>query len=185
MDYPTLVKISVSTGGLFLALAGCQEIESSYRHIESSIESSYRHVKASLLPEDRTPGEKLRVQPEEVWANENCSFRKLPFLRLDANEVNPATVRPGEKFNHRFVYTMCSDPRYGPIYGRTRTSIYYNSQKIHTDTATDFAVKDGTWIVDADVVVPYDARPGTYWLEAEFKGPGASFRDRTSFVVEP
>ena len=158
-----------------LATAACEQIDPYYKELVEWVRPG----------EGRAPGERMKSRAEDVWARENCSNRPLPFLRLDTNEVHPAVVKPGEKLNHRLVYTLCADPRYGAIYGRNRTTLYYDSRKIYTNATDDFALKAGEWIVDADLVVPYDAKPGTYWLEAEFKGPGASFRDRTSFVVEP
>ena len=57
----------------------------------------------------REPGQELVDLPAKVERQYDCDEKKLPFFRLEKNELNPNRVRPGGEFNHRMVYAMCPE----------------------------------------------------------------------------
>ena len=154
-------------------LGGCAQVQATASHAVERIQFILR-----------SPGESLALHPTDVWVREDCENRPLPFLRLDRNEVKPSMVRPGDKMNHRFIYTMCPTTPSEVIRGPLRTTINHEGKPIFRDTAEDFAVKPGAWVVDSTIVIPDSAEPGIYGLEVAFGGRGAQFRNEISFVVD-
>jgi hypothetical protein len=53
------------------------------------------------------PGEKLVLNQEAAGGVYNCDHKKLPFVVMEENQIDPLTLHPDEEFHHRFVYTMC------------------------------------------------------------------------------
>ena len=162
-------------GAIILAtlLGGCAQVQASANHAVERIQFAMR-----------SPGETLETHPKDVWVQENCDERPLPFLRLDRNEVKPSMVGPGDKMNHRFAYTLCPTTPSEVIRGPLRTTINHEGKAIFRDTVDDFAVKPGAWVIDSTIVIPENAEPGIYGLEVSFGGRSAQFKNEISFVVE-
>jgi hypothetical protein len=131
------------------------------------------------------PGRKLVMDPDRVWALEGCESRPLPFLRLDLSEVIPATVKPGGLLNYRFPYTACVPAQPGYILGQLQTILSFKGKNLNTRTDDGFPVETGRWIVDTNIAIPTDAKPGLYFLEAALAAKGATIKGRVSFGVEP
>ena len=162
-------------GAIILAavLGGCAQVQATANHTVEWFQFA-----------TRSPGETMETHPKDIWERENCDDRSLPFLRLDRNEVKPSTVGAGDKMNHRFAYTMCPTTPSEVLRGPLRTTINHEGKPIFRDTAEDFVVKPGAWIVDSTIVIPGNAEPGIYGLEVSFAGRTASFKNEVSFVVE-
>ena len=179
MDMATLVKrfVFLLTAALFLG--SCAHVEKAWKGVERTGKRIWEI--AWPLPE---PGEKLDKHPQDVWTDENCSSKRLPYFRLDDNKISPSTIAPGKTINHRFIYTMCSKNPGGTIPGRLRHQIYFQSQVVNTDVVNDFQIKPGRWIVDSHLNVPAEASPGVYYLQVDFNGAGAHFKKGVRFVVK-
>jgi hypothetical protein len=125
--------------------------------------------------EVRRPGEMLSSDPQKVWFEQGCSSRNLPFLRLDANELRPATVRPGQVLDHRFVYSLCLPVGRTGLSGVLRTRVYRGRDLILSDSVPNFRVKPGRWTVDANIHVPQGAAEGLYMVRLDFAAGAVSF----------
>ena len=42
----------------------------------------------------RSPGERIKTFPEEVWAEYKCSERRLPFFKIEGLELHPKKLTP-------------------------------------------------------------------------------------------
>lgn len=140
---------------------------------------------ASEPPEIPQPGRKQVMDPDRVWALEGCESRPLPFLRLDPSEVIPATVKPGGLLNYRFPYTACVPALPGYILGLLQTTLSFKDNNLNIRTDDGFPVETGRWIVDTNIAIPKNAKPGVYFLEATLAAKGATIKERVSFGVEP
>jgi hypothetical protein len=140
---------------------------------------------AEPLREVPQPGRKLAMDPDRVWAMEGCESRPLPFLRSNASEVIPAIVKPGGLLNYRFPYTACVPAQPGYILGQLQTALSFEGRNLNTRGDDGFPIETGRWIVDTNIVIPKNAQPGVYFLEAVLTVKGATIRDRISFGVEP
>ena len=125
------------------------------------------------------------MDPYRVWVLEGCESRPLPFLRLDLSEVTPATVKPGGLLNYRFPYTACVPAQPGYILGRLQTTLSLEGKNLNTRADDGFPLETGGWIVDTNIAIPKDAKPGVYFLDAALAAKGATIKDRVSFTVLP
>ena len=132
----------------------------------------------------RKPGEKMVTLPDPVAQEYNCSKKKLPFFTVEKNEVFHAKVKPGEEFNHHFVYVMCPAIPAQIINSVLYRRIYYQGEVVFQDVTKNFKIKPGRWAVDAYITVPSHALPGIYSLEMEIVSDSIKFKDSKSFVVE-
>lgn len=132
-----------------------------------------------------TPGRKLLMMPDQVWADENCELRPLPYLRLERSELTVAQISPGNSIVYRFLYTACVPPQPGYLLGRFRTTVSLGEKELSTRSDDTFPVETGKWIVDTDVAVPKNAETGVYSLEGTLAVKGVAIRDRLNFTVQP
>ena len=116
----------------------------------------------------RKPGQELVDLPGKVERQYDCEEKKLPFFRLEKNELNPRRVHPGEELNHRIVYAMCPESPTGVVEGTLVTLIRFKGKPIATETLDPFEIKPGRWIVDAFIALPESAEVGVYALELHF-----------------
>jgi hypothetical protein len=133
--------------------------------------------------EVRRPGEMLSADPQKVWLEQRCSTRNLPFLRLDANELRPATARPGQVLDHRFVYSLCLPVGRPGLSGVLRTRVYRGRDLILSDSVSNFRAKPGRWTVDANIHVPQGAAEGLYTVRLDFAAGAVSFDDSVRLTV--
>jgi hypothetical protein len=131
------------------------------------------------------PGRKLTAIPERAWAIENCASRPLPFVRLDRTEIVPATVKPGASVIYRFPFSACVPPQPGYLLGRFRTTVSLGGKEINTRSDETYPIETGGWSIDTEILVPREAQPGLYNIEAELAVKGVRVQDRLSFTVEP
>lgn len=146
----------------------------------TAVDATVERVQQQVQKWTRTPGEKMDMNPDKVWVAESCGDRRLPFFRMDENEVTPSTIETGEEINHRIIYTMCPNRPYEAIQGQLRTSVYLGSQVVSVDTVDQFEIKPGKWIVDTNILVPKEAQAGVYWLDVVFNSPGLRFKERSN-----
>jgi hypothetical protein len=134
----------------------------------------------------REPGQELVDLPEKVARQYDCDDKKLPFFRLEKNELNPIRVRPGGEFNHRMVYVMCPTNPTEVITGTLVTRIRFKGKAIVTDTVEPFEIKPGRWIVDAFIALPEKVEVGVYALELRFtsKSSEISIEEGITFGVD-
>jgi hypothetical protein len=116
----------------------------------------------------REPGQELVDLPAKVERQYDCEEKKLPFFRLEKNELNPSRVRPGGELNHRIVYAMCPEHPTEVIKGALVTRIRFKGEPIASETLDPFEIKPGRWIVDAFITLPESAEEGVYALELRF-----------------
>jgi len=116
----------------------------------------------------REPGQELVDLPGKVERQYDCKEKKLPFFRLEKNELNPRLVHPGGELNHRIVYAMCPESPTAVIEGTLVTRIRFKGEPILNETLDPFEIKPGRWIVDAFIVLPESAEEGVYALELSF-----------------
>jgi len=121
----------------------------------------------------REPGQELVDLPGKVERQYDCEEKKLPFFRLEKNELNPNRVRAGGEFNHRMVYAMCPENPTDVVEGTLVTLIRFKGRPIVTEALEPFEIKPGRWIVDAFIALPEDAEEGVYALELRFTSKGA------------
>ena len=121
----------------------------------------------------REPGQELVDLPGKVERQYDCDEKKLPFFRLEKNELSPSRVRAGGEFNHRIVYAMCPENPTDVVEGTLVTRIRFKGRPIVTETLEPFEIKPGRWIVDAFIALPENAEEGVYALELRFTSDGA------------
>lgn len=126
-------------------------------------------------------GEFLEMRAEDIWDIEQCAVRGNPYVRLDALELSPPTVRPGAALTQRLVYTMCGKAGQG-IRGSMQTLISRARQPVFRE-AIDFVVKPGRWVVVSKVMVPPDAAAGSYHLSVDFSAKRVRFARTADFNV--
>ncbi|MBK8906736.1 MAG: hypothetical protein IPM60_02175 [Rhodospirillales bacterium] len=161
------MKIAVAVVLSSIIVAGCQQL-------------------AGILSEKPPPpGKKLVALPAEVWQEEQCSTRPLPYLRLDASGIEPKTINSGNTIRYRFSYTACVPPQPGYILGRFQTAIFYKDEKLSTRYDDGYPLETGKSIVDTEVKVPKGAEPGTYILRATLTADDVELADSVSFNVVP
>lgn len=131
----------------------------------------------------RSPGERIKTFPEQVWSEYKCSQRRLPFFKIEELELHPQKLTPGQQFNHRFIYALCPVKPTAVITGRLETSILFKGKAIVRDANASYDLKPGRWVVDTFVTLPPGAKPGLYGLQLKFKGQKVKFQRTLSFTV--
>lgn len=164
----TIVSASVALRCLVTA---CQDVNYVFDRLGSSSDGL-------------TPGRKLVALPDEVWKLENCAARTLPYIRLDRSDVKPKTVKRGDQIVYTLSYTACVPQQPGYILGEILTHIYFHDRLKSRRSDTEYPVETGRWVVNTEVVIPANAEPGLYEVEAIVSAGGKTIRDRVSFNVE-
>jgi len=132
----------------------------------------------------RSPGEKLRTLPGEVWSEYKCGEQKLPVFRLEATELVPPRVTAGEDVNHRMVYALCPTEPTEVIAGTLQTRILFKGKPLLRDADGHYEIKPGRWVVDTFIQIPPQAETGIYSVEVQFVSETVNFREERSFAVE-
>ncbi len=132
----------------------------------------------------RKPGEQLLSLPDEVWQEYNCDNKVKPYQRSEIFEVIPKIIQPGESFNLRFLYSLCTSERFEEIVGILFTRIRFRGSYIVNDVEENYAMKPGRWRTDTFIDLPATAKVGVYSIELEFRSPKLQFKEQASFVVE-
>lgn len=170
MGSSPLTTISVSVA-VCLAVAACQDINYLFDRLGSSAEGL-------------TPGRKLVALPDEVWKQEKCEARPLPYIRLDRSDIQPKTAQRGDEIVYTLVYSACVPQQPGYVLGEILTHIYFKDRLKSRRSDTEYPVETGKWVVNTEVAIPVNAEPGMYDVEAVVSAGGATIRDRISFNVE-
>ncbi len=132
----------------------------------------------------RNPGEHNSALPEEVWKKHDCGKKDLPYLHFESLEVAPERLKPGEEFNHRWVYSLCPETPTSVVEGTLETRIYFKGEPIVSEANNHFELKPGRWVIDTFVQVPPQAQAGVYSIEIAFQSKPTRFRKRRSFAVQ-
>ena len=132
----------------------------------------------------RRPGERIASFPEVVWQEHGCDEKPRPHFALETNELVPAQVKAGSRFNHRMVYAMCPKRPTEVITGRLFTRIRFRGDPIVRERTEAYEIKPGRWVVDAEVTLPAGAEAGVYAYEIEFESEALDFEESLTFVVE-
>jgi hypothetical protein len=137
-----------------------------------------------ILPEeDNKPGKKLLAPHNEVWLNENCKNRPMPYIRLDNSDVIPKTATPGALVRYRLYYTACISDGYYYENGNLKTNIYFQ-RNVQNTRSDDYKIETGKWIIDTHINVPNDVENGIYVLDATLSIEENKIQDVVSFNVE-
>jgi len=92
-------------------------------------------------------------------------------LRLEEVTVVPATARPGDRVNLQMRYAVLSNNPPTPVTEEWR--INQGNESIGNTSVTQRR-DDGTYVTTVPIILPADARPGTYTLQARISADGAS-----------
>lgn len=130
------------------------------------------------------PGEKLVLSAEKVWDRYDCADRRLPFLIVEENELNPKELEPGEELHHHFVYVMCPSKTWRVIKGNLYRKVSFQDKVVFQDVTNNVEFRPGKWDVDAFITVPEQAQSGTYFLNMVLSSKIATIEKNLFFVVE-
>jgi len=120
---------------------------------------------------------------EETAKKDLClSAQPEGTVFLEAAEVTPSALLPGEKLYHRFHYVLCPAASAFPVSGKIIRTVRLRKVKIFTDV-TEHAFKPGSWVVDAAVIVPEDARSGEYTFDVALMIGKRTVKRSNAFVV--
>lgn len=132
----------------------------------------------------RDPGVHFAAFPDEVAREYACDEKELPYFEIEKLELLPDRLHPGEEFNHRLVYALCTRKPTAVVSGTLHTRILHRGLAIVDERDPAYEFKPGRWIVDAFVTVPENAEVGIYAVELEFEGSDLSFTERLTFAVD-
>lgn len=79
---------------------------------------------------------------------------------------------------------MCSRSP-AAVTGEMRTTISAGASKIFSNENNNYELKPGRWVVDTNINIPADAKPGSYTLYTAFKSRALQLSDTAFFRVEP
>ena len=150
----------------------------------SSIQLQSNHYYEELITSLREPGEKLVSLPDEVWQEHKCDNKDRPYQKIETFEVTPKIIQPGESFNLRLLYSLCTGDRYDEIIGNLYTRIIFRGNYMINDLEKNHAMKPGRWLTDTFIDLPPAAKLGVYSIELEFISPKLQFKKQASFVVD-
>lgn len=164
------------TATMLIVLQGCG---SSLRGIAQS-----RITPLSTLSQGHwTPGEKLAASPKETAKKDLClSAQPGERVFLEEAEVAPSAISSGEQLYHRLRYVVCPAAAVRSVSGKIIRTVRLRKVTIFTDV-TEHVFKPGSWVVDAAVVVPEEARSGEYAFEVALKTGKSIVRKRSTFFV--
>lgn len=129
------------------------------------------------------PGEKSLTLPEEIWDKYDCDHLRRPFIAVETFEVIPRRLHPGEEFNQRLIYALCSNRRADEVTGALHTRIYFKGTPVVNDLVENYSVKPGRWRVNTFIALPRTAENGVYSIEVRFSSTYLRFRESETFVV--
>jgi len=136
----------LATFAAAVALAGCATMQDLRQNIVKSL---------------RSPGETMVVNPEETALFHQCPDGRQDIPALLETEVIPDRVNPGEEINYRIRYVLCLADQSAVLKGEIIRTFSYKDKTVFRDT-TKYDFKPGIWTVDAFVLVPVNAAPGSY-----------------------
>ena len=109
----------------------------------------------------RSPGETMVVNSEETALFHQCPEGRQDIPALLEMDTIPNRVNPGEEINYRIQYVLCLADQSAVLKGEIIRTVSYKDRTVFSDS-TKYDFKPGIWLVDAFVMVPGNARPGTY-----------------------
>lgn len=167
----------LAAAAVVLALAGCRRGKQPPAQSPADV--------ASLPPggELPPPGEKLLRSPDDPVLLKSCANYRRRFLWIDSVDVTPSQVAADSTMNHRFTYTFCPQVKTSSLRGTLDTRITFQGQEVVSNTDRNYVLYPGQWAVDANIVIPAQATPGTYHLETTFTSGGAHFDRSADFTV--
>lgn len=121
-------------------------------------------------PAKPEPGPKVLLDHEALSRELQCDKLKLPMLALEANTLSPERVAPGGELHHRIVYAFCPAPGGGSEKGILLRKLSLKGKVVFQDQDRNFVLTPGRSAVDAFILVPEAAPPGTYVLEVDYRG---------------
>ncbi len=132
----------------------------------------------------RKPGQQLETFPDKVSEEYDCARKRLPFFKIEVNELVPPRIKPGSELNHRLIYVMCPARRTGVITGKLATQIRFRGRAILSDTIPRFEIKPGRWVIDSFIRLPEFAETGIYALDMRFSHQTLKFAKSLTFLAE-
>lgn len=160
-----------------LDLAGCR------RGGQPPAQSPSDTASLATTAELPAPGEKLLRGTDDPALLKSCVNYTRRFLWIDAVEVTPNRVPADSTINHRFTYTFCPQATVKSLRGTLLTRISLQGTQVVANVDKNYVLIPGQWAVDANILIPAQASPGTYTLETTFTSGGAEFRRSAAFTV--
>lgn len=151
-----------------VTLAGCATMQGFHQNLVKSF---------------RTPGETMVVNPEETVLFHECPEDRRELPTLLETETIPNSVKPGEEINHRIRYVLCLADQSAVLKGEIVRTVSYNERTVFRDS-TKYDFKSGIWTVDAFVLVPENAAPGTYTVSTALIYKDGSAGKSNTFQVK-
>ena len=151
-----------------VTLAGCATMQDFHQNLVKSV---------------RSPGETMVVNPEETALFHECPAGSQELPALLETETIPNRVKPGEEINHRIRYVLCLADQTAVLKGEIVRTVSYNGKTVFRDS-TEYDFKSGIWTVDAFVLVPENAAPGTYVVSTTLRYKNGSAGKSNTFQVK-
>jgi hypothetical protein len=164
------VRQSAMLVALLLLFAGCAST--------APVQRMYQTLAASM----RKPGEKMVRTLEETQKEYSCAAYRKPVFKLEEVQVLPEIVTRGKEINQRLRYAFCPSTPAETLRGNVRRTVHSNGKVIFSDTAS-YEFKPGTWIIDAFIGVPEQARNGVYGADVVLQWKNQRLKGSGSFVV--
>lgn len=133
---------------------------------------------------EATPGVLQLLDGQVVWKKHDCSNKKLPFIVIEEDAIQPTSVQAGKEIQHHFVYAACTSSDQQVINGMLSRKIYYRGRVMFQDTTRNFEITPGQWKVNAVIAVPPKVKPGNYDFELTLSSPTTTVKGNLPFVVQ-
>jgi hypothetical protein len=133
----------------------------------------------------RSPGEKMVRTPEETQREYSCVPSRKPVLTIEEVRVLPDVVAGGKEVevNQRLRYAFCPSIRPETFTGNITRTVIRDGKILFRDT-TNYEFKPGTWIVDAFIGIPREAKSGVYGLDIVLGYMNQKVKASSSFAVK-
>ncbi len=138
---------------------------------------------ATITMKLRKPGVHHVSFVNEVAAEYNCADRKLPFFRIETNELLPSHPKRGGELSHRLVYVLCPSVPTESIDGKLTTRILHKARPLKTDEIP-FSIEEGRWVMNTFITLPESAESGAYALDVRFRSKKGNLIATAPFVIE-
>lgn len=160
-------------------LAGCVLLGA----CETVVVRKAEDIVQGVMVKARSKGERRLAEPGDVARELSCGSPGAVLARVEAGEVLPLRVKPGNEINHRMVLAAC--PASAEALTGTLTRRFVHQGRTLFQDSEPYTLKPGRWSVNVFVGIPAQALPGQYRLELRFERRGLQLERSTDFTVLP